>query len=141
MKVCNKCKQSLEEEGFNFKNKSQNKRSTICRECQKVQNRDSYHKHKEETRDAFQRRRKLHRKNVREYAASLKDGGCIICGEKEISCLDFHHKDPTQKEQCIADMFHTGNRKNIEEEIKKCVILCANCHRKHHAGVLIQNKF
>ncbi len=141
MKICNKCKQILQEEDFNFKNKNQNKRSTICRECQKVQKRNSYHKHKEETKDAFKKRRELHRKVVREYASTLKVEGCIVCGEKEISCLDFHHKDPTQKEYNIANMFHTGNRKNIEEEVEKCVILCANCHRKHHAGVLIQNKF
>lgn len=137
MKICNKCKQILQEEDFNFKNKIKNKRSTICRECQKIQKKNSYHKNKEFTRDAFKRRRVAHRLNVINFATELKQEGCIVCGEKEICCLDFHHTDPTTKVDNIANTLHVGNKDKILEEAKKCIILCANCHRKYHAGIII----
>jgi hypothetical protein len=59
--------------------------------------------------------------------------GCILCGEKEISCLDFHHilsKD--------YDITHKkgGGYKVLLKELRKCCIVCANCHRKIHAKVL-----
>lgn len=56
---------------------------------------------------------------------------CEICGyDKNLSALDFHHKDPSTKE-------HGFNMKNmsyekIKKEIIKCTLLCSNCHRELH---------
>ena len=62
--------------------------------------------------------------------------GCKVCDEREAVCLDLHHLDPTQKDYSPASM--TGfNRETIKKEIRKCVVLCANCHRKVHANILL----
>lgn len=66
-------------------------------------------------------------------AVDLLGGQCVECGfDEHVSALDFHHIDPTTKDFGIA-----GSRKpwaKIERELKKCIILCARCHRKLHLG-------
>ena len=77
-----------------------------------------------------------------EYIRSTKDGcSCSVCGcVPHHSALDYHHKDDTQKSFGLAGIrqFKTGEitLEMIKEEIKKCILLCANCHRAHHAGAL-----
>lgn len=49
--------------------------------------------------------------------------------------LDFHHLDPTEKDKNVGDLMSFSTQK-LKEEIRKCVVLCANCHRMVHAGLL-----
>lgn len=63
--------------------------------------------------------------------------GCQICRFREHPCaLDFHHRDRTTKKFSLGG--HAGGRswKAISAEIKKCAILCANCHRRVENGDL-----
>lgn len=61
-----------------------------------------------------------------------KEVGCR-CGESHPPCLDFHHLDPTTKANSVTKMVVAGLAKaTILAEISKCVLMCANCHRKHH---------
>lgn len=61
----------------------------------------------------------------------LMGGKCEKCGyNKCAAALDFHHKDPSQKE------FDIGTKNvcfsKIVLEAKKCSLLCSNCHREEH---------
>lgn len=63
-----------------------------------------------------------------------RGGKCEKCGyDKYLGALDFHHLNPSQKD------FTIGNRdfklKECIEESKKCIMLCANCHREIHANI------
>ena len=59
--------------------------------------------------------------------------GCAKCGDKRPYVLDFHHKDPSIKDGTISRMTSNNkNMSNIQQEIDKCVVLCANCHREFH---------
>lgn len=70
----------------------------------------------------------------REYT---KDFSCLKCGESDNSCLDFHHLDPDVKEEPVSHLLRSNrSTKVIIAEINKCIVLCANCHRKFHAGVI-----
>ena len=62
---------------------------------------------------------------------SLFDGkSCIDCGENRIPTLDFDHIDPKTKSFSVSQVGKIpGRRKEVLEEIKKCVIRCSNCHR------------
>lgn len=63
--------------------------------------------------------------------------GCILCGERERCCIDAHHLDPHDKDLSISRMIR--NRAPFERiltELTKCVPVCANCHRKIHAGLI-----
>jgi|TARA_B100001094_G_C18185230_1_gene803377 hypothetical protein len=67
-----------------------------------------------------------------DFINEFKKDGCVICGYKKcLAALDFHHIDPSQKTSSVRRL---SNFKHIEKEIKKCVVLCANCHREVHAG-------
>lgn len=59
-------------------------------------------------------------------------GGKCECGESHIAVLDFHHIDPSQKEFSVAVLLRLSDWSKIETEIKKCKLVCSNCHRKHH---------
>ncbi len=62
-----------------------------------------------------------------------EDVSCIRCGESNSICLDFHHIDVSKKDHEISAMIGDGySREWILAEIEKCIVLCANCHRKEH---------
>ena len=74
------------------------------------------------------------RAKTRKWIAEYKEGrGCCICGEAHPRCLDFHHVGEEKKDTNISRLISTGRLGVIKEEIKKCIIVCANCHRKIHA--------
>jgi hypothetical protein len=74
---------------------------------------------------------------VQEYK---KSHPCVNCGESEPCCLDFHHKNPAEKFRVIGGMADRGfGLDKIKAEIAKCEILCANCHRRFHYGLLAQS--
>jgi len=67
--------------------------------------------------------------------AERKSSGCQVCRYKgHPTSLDFHHIEPSQKKMGINRGFHSGSLANFTEELGKCVVLCANCHRNVHAG-------
>ena len=76
----------------------------------------------------------------REYIRQRKElsGGCCVCGEARIPCLDYHHKDPKDKGYNVNDMIKSHSLESIDREINKCMVLCANCHRLLHAKELLQ---
>ncbi len=65
----------------------------------------------------------------REYKRSLN---CEVCGENHPACLDFHHKNPQEKKFSIGRPHSRSSIKGLKDEIAKCRVLCANCHRKEH---------
>jgi hypothetical protein len=65
----------------------------------------------------------------REWRTSLK---CSKCGENDPACLEFHHCDPFEKETTITKMVARGF-KSVIKELKKCIVVCSNCHSKIHA--------
>ena len=82
-------------------------------------------------RDKQRDKRNALRKWIREDLIGNKT--CSRCPENHIGCLEFHHQDPSKKEQTITLMAAGKySRTKILEEISKCELLCSNCHRKHH---------
>jgi hypothetical protein len=59
--------------------------------------------------------------------------GCAICNERTLCVLQFHHLH--EKKHQIANATRYG-AKGLEKELAKCVLLCANCHCKAHAGLV-----
>ncbi len=63
---------------------------------------------------------------------------CQVCGySKSKRALCFHHLNPSEKEFTIALAVNLGYSLNrIKNEIKKCIIVCSNCHAEIHDGSL-----
>ena len=71
-------------------------------------------------------------RNKKERAVIYKGGKCKNCGyDKCIAALDFHHVNPEEK---VYEVKYLMSRRwdLIKEEIDKCILLCANCHREEH---------
>ena len=58
--------------------------------------------------------------------------GCCHCDNHDYRVLDFHHRDRGRKKFCISAGVATRSWSKLSREIKKCDILCANCHRVEH---------
>ncbi len=60
----------------------------------------------------------------------------MLCGyNKHPGVLDFHHVDPTTKSFAISGGGFSHSWVAIETEIKKCILVCANCHREIEYGL------
>src|SRR6185437_103764 len=70
-----------------------------------------------------------YRRRAKERAVALKGGKCQMCGYNRcLAALEFHHLDPSQKQFNIS--LFSRSWKRVMEEIHKCVLVCANCHRE-----------
>jgi len=75
------------------------------------------------------------RKKLREMACLYKGGKCIICGYQTCQeALEFHHLSKSKKDFGLSADGLTRSWNRIKKELDKCVLICANCHRKVHAG-------
>jgi transposase len=69
-----------------------------------------------------------------------KEYKCENCGyDKNTAAITFHHLDPSEKEFGIAEISKTYSADKLREEIKKCIVLCHNCHMEEHYPHLTKN--
>lgn len=104
-----------------------------CKQCGREQARAYYRRNP----GPFKRRAKASRNRLREFLLQVADRikaarGCALCGDSTLCVLDFHHH--TEPGQPVTRA--TQSYAAFQKELKKCVVLCANCHRKVHAGLL-----
>jgi hypothetical protein len=101
--------------------------SSDCRACVKIKM-GSYRRrnHKEILRKSRERVKLL-----RGIIEKAKDVPCVDCGRLFPSCcMDFDHRDPTQKGADVSDLVHKHTRVDtLTKEIEKCEVVCACCHR------------
>lgn len=73
------------------------------------------------------------RKERWEKLIKIKGGFCARCKQSfHFSCFDFHHRDPRTKEIAIGMKIVSNKIETLIAEIKKCDLLCSNCHRIIH---------
>jgi len=117
-------------------NKSKIKQHTAEYRLQNIEkerqdDRDYYRKNKGNENSPRNKRMARNRKFVRDYKQTLC---CVDCGMTNWLCFDFHHEGD-DKINTIASMSNRGySIARIQNELKKCICLCANCHRIRHNG-------
>lgn len=80
-----------------------------------------------------QRRKQL---DKRERLKSFFGGACQLCGyDRCVTALDYHHVDPATKLFEISTGLNRSWSK-VLAEAKKCVLICSNCHREIHSGLI-----
>lgn len=93
-----------------------------------------YHRENKGKIYAVQALRKKRRKKVIDRLKTLY--GCTFCRFRaHPSALDFHHRDPQEKCFPIA-RGRLLSEARLRSELKKCIVLCANCHRRVEHGDL-----
>lgn len=75
------------------------------------------------------------RKRKKIELVAYKGGCCEICGyNKSISALQFHHRNPNEKDFNISRKSYSFER--LKKEVDKCILVCANCHAEIHEKLL-----
>ena len=110
---------------------------TTVRKYVDVRKRQPSTKTLEETRksrvEAVQRRRL----KIKGMAVDYKGGKCKCCGYNNYQgALEFHHLDPNGKDFSIGQKGHCRSWEKVKVELDKCVLVCANCHREIHGGLI-----
>ena len=73
---------------------------------------------------------------IRTKILNMYGNKCSICSyDKYKSALQFHHIDPSKKSFQISGA-HSRSWKSIQDELKKCILICSNCHAGIHEGTL-----
>ena len=126
MKKCSKCENEKELDDFPINNTRSDGHGSACKTCQNEYTKSHYRNNKKQYRDRNRRRTK----EAREYVINFKKNSvCKKCDEKRWWVLDFHHVD--EKKEDISTLLSHGIT-IVKKEIKKCEIVCANCHRDIH---------
>ena len=95
--------------------------------------RRKYSDRAEYLKKAVAQRRKTIRSNIIEY----KGGSCVLCKyDKCANALDLHHLDAATKEFGLSSQGLTRGWEKVKAEADKCILVCANCHREIHAGLV-----
>ncbi len=74
----------------------------------------------------------LIKRNYQWLSEIKKQKGCIKCGITNPIVLDFHHRNEENKLFGLGTFRRSVGFKRIENEVKKCEVICANCHRIEH---------
>lgn len=81
------------------------------------------------------------RRNRKSNLIKVCGNKCCICGyDKSVSALEFHHIIPENKEYGIASNGTCHNIQKDLNEVKKCILVCANCHREIHENAYTQEE-
>jgi len=98
----------------------------------------TYSGRKEYLKAAVIRRRRI----VKERAVALLGGACIICGyDRHPGMLDFHHIDPKTKSFGISSGGLSRSWGSISQELERCVLVCAKCHREIELGLVTLDNY
>ena len=85
-----------------------------------------------EWKEQRNKQRAQKRRDNKRKAVEFMGDRCARCGESfPDCCYDFHHKDPLDSNEVPSTILHCS-WKRIEEELSKCIMVCANCHRIIH---------
>lgn len=97
-------------------------------------NKGWYQRHKDKILEGRLEKRKKRELNIRDWFRTYKSElYCMECGENHPACLQFHHRDKEEKSFTISNAVLRGTSiKTLIKEIKKCDVLCVNCHAKLH---------
>jgi len=124
LKLCVRCSEWKPSSEFHASRTGQ---FSYCRDCRNAYDRAYY---MARGRDARLARTRAHRGRARAWMASLKEGiPCHDCGEiYPVWVMHWDHLPEFEKLDAISVMVGSRAREAILEELKKCELVCGNCH-------------
>ena len=138
-KICTQCKVEKELTDFYKRKGRKDGRTSQCKKCSNKYSKYSYRKNWEANRERIDKnhysRIAILRQELDEYKSKH---GCAVCKyNTHPVALEFHHIDPDTKYRTISSLVNRKvKRDTLCKEINKCIILCANCHRLLHNGII-----
>jgi len=148
MKRCTKCGEWKSLSAFPKRSDAKDGLNSYCKSCTQERNRRYYLRNKKAYKEAANKYRRENlekcRENDRKYKRKniLKNhekllqyfgNRCACCKRSfPFACYDFHHVDPSSKKYNVGNLLHR-RWETLFVEAKKCIMVCANCHRIIHA--------
>lgn len=84
---------------------------------------------------AYKDLKKWRTKVIKEFKNAF-DNRCGICGyDRCAAALDFHHINPSEKDFAISSWI-SMKWEILLKEVSKCILICSNCHREYHDGLI-----
>ena len=132
MRKCSRCKQIKTIEEFNFKEKTKGIRQYQCKSCSRLYVKQHYENNKAYYLSKARKRNNKIREEIKRHTWNyLKTHPCVDCGEKDPVVLEFDHI--SDKIINVSNMYRNFTLERVVQEIAKCQVRCANCHRRKTA--------
>lgn len=131
MKICDTCKIQKLDSDFNKNKSKKDGLNTICRECSKECSRKYYKEKGEKHKKNVVERNKKYKTVLHDFILNyLETHHCIDCGNPDKRVLEFDHLPQFKKDRDISRMIACSlSLDRIKDEIDKCEVVCANCHK------------
>ena len=131
MKICSICKEEKSSNSFSFVNKLTGKLHSYCNACRQKYYKKYYSKNIVRLRETA----KIHKAQAKERVRALKEEylsthPCIDCGETDSVVLEFDHVRGEKRFNIADSVKLSYGVKRVQQEIDKCEVRCANCHRR-----------
>lgn len=132
MRRCGRCGEAKAAEEFAWRRKARGQRDNYCRPCRAAYKKEHYALHRDRYIDAAMRRRRaLAIERANSLVEFFATHPCVDCGEGDPVVLEFDHLG--DKEFNIAKGLRDRSWRALLDEIAKCDVVCANCHRRRTA--------
>jgi hypothetical protein len=131
MQVCSKCGETKELAQFSAR---RSKKQPWCKECNRANARRYYQENKARLVKDINKLRKSRMHASQQFITEyLVSNPCVDCGEADPVVLEFDHVRG-QKKNVMSSLVAEGySIRAIKDEIAKCDVVCANCHRRRTA--------
>ena len=132
MRRCGRCHLEKPSEEFAWRRKERGQLDNYCRPCRAAYKQEHYRAHRQRYIDAAGRRkRRVVATRMAFVVAYLRENPCVDCGETDPVVLEFDHL--RDKRFSISEGLQGRNWQSVLDEIAKCEVVCANCHRRRTA--------
>jgi hypothetical protein len=100
-------------------------------------NRASYARNKDKQQKRNREKKATSKEKWKLFKSTLS---CVQCGQSHPATLDFHHIERHPDNRKVNKLLTNKAYKQAAEEVKKCMVLCSNCHRIHHHNERLEKK-
>jgi hypothetical protein len=129
---CGRCGEVKSIDQFAWRRKRKRQRDNMCAPCRSAYGREHYLANRQRYIDAeAQRKRARAESRTRWLIEFFRNHPCVDCGEQDPIVLEFDHLRDKVFE--VMNQFASRNWREILDEIEKCDVVCANCHRRRTA--------
>lgn len=129
---CYRCGEVKSVESFAWRRKAKGQRDTFCRPCRSAYGKEHYAANRQRYIDQARIQKQQLRLERTTYLLEYFDAHpCVDCGQRDPIVLEFDHL--REKSFSIGAVLTCRSWRRILEEMEKCEVVCANCHRRRTA--------
>jgi hypothetical protein len=129
LRLCGRCEHLKPQSDFAWRRKAIGQRDNYCKSCRAAYKREHYSKHRARyIANARDRKNEAAASGAAKLVAFFREHPCADCGESDPLVLEFDHL--RDKSFTIGQSIRDRNWQAILDEIAKCDVVCANCHRR-----------